>query len=213
MRHTWRNGYLKVAHCTFLMTSHFYSLIFCSFLFDLHRYFAVENRTSESVKTFFIFCSPPTLSVENKTSENIGASRGATVPCPSFWPCNKVLKPNFQSIISQTNNGCSLLLLILAKLLILDISCENIFALFLVTALTARPFSIKKSVLKWVFFLYENLKNPLAAGGFIPRLPVVALLCQILNAPLSEGVKWRPFFCSSSILHALVLKNWKEMDA
>ena len=33
MRHTWRNGYLKVAHCAFLMTSLFYSLIFCLFIF------------------------------------------------------------------------------------------------------------------------------------------------------------------------------------
>ena len=63
---------------------------------------------------------------------------------PPLWPCNKVLKPNFQSIISQTNNGCSLLSLILAKLLLLDIRCENIFTLSVVTALTAHPFSIKK---------------------------------------------------------------------
>ena len=53
---------------------------------------------------------------------------------PSLWPSNKMLKPNFQSIISQTNNGCSLLSLILAKLLLLDISCENIFVLSIVTA-------------------------------------------------------------------------------
>ena len=38
-------------------------------------------------------------------------------------------------------------------------------------------------------FLYENRKNPLAAGGFTPRPPVVAPLWQILGAPLSEGVK------------------------
>ena len=44
-----------------------------------------------------------------------------TVPCPpSLWPSNKMLKPNFQSIISQTNNGCSLFPLILAKLLLLQ---------------------------------------------------------------------------------------------
>ena len=115
------------------------------FIFALHRYFSVENRTSEGVKTFFfIFCSPSTLLVENRMSEGIGARRGATVPCPPLWLCNKVLKPNFQSIISQTNNGCSLLSLILAKLLLLDIRCENIFALSVVTALTAHPFSIKK---------------------------------------------------------------------
>ena len=118
--------------------------LFIYFLFALHRYFSVENRTSEGVKTFFIFCSPPTSSVENKMSEGIDARRGATEPCPPFLPCNKVLKLDFQSVISQTNNGCSFLSLISAKLLILDISCENIFALSVVTALNARPFSIKK---------------------------------------------------------------------
>ena len=39
-----------------------------------------------------------------------------------------------QSIISQTNNGCSLLSLILAKLLLLEINSENVFALSIVTA-------------------------------------------------------------------------------
>ena len=39
-----------------------------------------------------------------------------------------------QSIISQTNNGCSLLSLISAKLLLLDIHSENVFALSTVTA-------------------------------------------------------------------------------
>ena len=138
MRHTWRMGYLKVAHCTFLMTSHFHLLIFFFFLFALHQYFFVENRTSKGGKTFFIFCSPPTLSVEHRTFEGIGARRGATLPCPPppVWPCNKVLKPNFQSIIYRTNNGCSFLSLILAKLLLLHKSCENIFALSVVIALT-----------------------------------------------------------------------------
>ena len=40
-------------------------------------------------------------------------------------------------------------------------------------------------------FLRENRKNPLAAGGFTPRPAVVAPLCQILGAPLSEGAKTR----------------------
>ena len=111
-------------------------------------------------------------------SEGIDARREATLPCPP-WPYNKVLKPNFQSIISQTNYCCSLLSLILAKLLLLDSSCENIFALSVVTALIARPFSMKKCA-KMSAFLYENRKNPLAAGGFTPRPPVVAPLCQIL---------------------------------
>ena len=69
------------------------------------------------------------------------------VPCPLLlWPCDNEPKPNFQSIISQTNNDCNLLSHILAKLLLLDtpVSCENIFALSIVTALTACPFLIKK---------------------------------------------------------------------
>ena len=52
----------------------------------------------------------------------IGASRGGHgAMAPPLWLCNKVLKRNFQSIISQTNNGCSLVSLILAKLLLLHI--------------------------------------------------------------------------------------------
>ena len=70
-----------------------------------------------------------------------------------LWPCNKVLKPYFQSIISQTNNGCSLLSHILAKFLLLDINCENIFALSTVTALTAYPFLIKKCAKMSVFYV------------------------------------------------------------
>ena len=150
----WRISYLKVAHCTFLMTSHFCSPIFYYF-FYLHStdIFQWKTKHLRAWKPIFIFCSPPTLSVENRTSEGIGARRGATVPyAPPLCPCNKVLKPNFQPIISQTNNGCSLLSFILAKLLLLDISCQNIFALSVVPALTARPFSIKKSVLKWLCF-------------------------------------------------------------
>ena len=39
-----------------------------------------------------------------------------------------------QSIISQTNNGCSLFSLILAKFLLLDINSKNVFALSILTA-------------------------------------------------------------------------------
>ena len=91
------------------------------------------------------------------------------MPCPPFWPCNKVLKPNFQSIISQTNNGCSLFSLILAELLLLDISCKNILALFIVTALTAHPFPIKKCAGVSVFWC-ENRKNLLADPLSLRRL-------------------------------------------
>ena len=53
---------------------------------------------------------------------------------PPFSLCNMVLKPNSLSIISQTNNGCSPFSHILAKLLLLDITSENVFALSIVTA-------------------------------------------------------------------------------
>ena len=109
------------------------------------------------------------LNVE-KFLRAIGARRGGhgAMPPPPLWPCNKVLKPNFQSIISQTNNDCSLLSFILAKLVLLDISCENIFALSVVTALTACLFSAKKCA-KMSVFLCENRKKSLAAGGVTPR--------------------------------------------
>ena len=73
-------------------------------------------------------------------------------PLP-LWPSNKVLKPNFQSVISQTYNDCSLFSLILAKLLLLDIGCENIFALCIVTALTACPISVHKCGKMSVFYM------------------------------------------------------------
>ena len=87
----------------------------------------------------------------------MGARRGVHGAMPPLWPNNKVLKPNFLSIIAQSNNDCSLLSLILAKPLLLDISCENIFALSIVTALTACPFLIKRCA-KMSVFLGENHK-------------------------------------------------------
>ena len=83
------------------------------------------------------------------------------MPCPPFSPCNKVLKPKFLSIISQTNNGCSLLSFTFAERLLLDLSCENILALSIVPALTACPFSTNKFAKKTAF-LCENRKNSLA---------------------------------------------------
>ena len=100
---------------------------------------------------------------------HIGAHRGGHGAMLPLWPCNKVLKSNFQSIISQTNNGCNFLSLILAKLLLLDISCKHIFALSVVTALTACPFSIKRCAK--MNFLCENRKTLLVVGGVVPRLP------------------------------------------
>ena len=93
-----------------------------------------------------------------RTQEGHGATP------PNLRPCNEVRKPRFQFMISQTNNGCSLLSLTLAKFLLVDASCENIFAFSIVTALTACPFSLKMGA-KMIAFLYENRKNLLAAAG------------------------------------------------
>ena len=83
----------------------------------------MDNRTSAVVITLFF--SPLKFREENRTSVvvmTIGARRGDTVPyLIPLWPCNKVLKLNFKSIISQTND-CSLRSLNLAKPLLLDIS-------------------------------------------------------------------------------------------
>ena len=86
----------------------------------------------------------PRAACGHRRTQNHGRTQRGLRCHASPWPCNKVLKPNFQCIISQANNGCSLLLLILAKPQLLDISCGNIFAVSIVTALTACPFSIKK---------------------------------------------------------------------
>ena len=62
-------------------------------------------------------------------ASDMGASTGGPRSHgPPLWLCNKVLKPNF-----QTGNGCSLLSLIFAKLLLLDINSENVFALSIAT--------------------------------------------------------------------------------
>ena len=88
-----------------------------------------------------------------------------------LWPGSKVIKLNFKSIISQTNNDCSLCSLNLAKPLLLDISCGNIFALSIAIALTACFFLIKKCAKMNVFFLCKNSKKSLAEGGSAPRPP------------------------------------------
>ena len=86
-------------------------------------------------------------------------------PCPPpLWQCDKVLKPSFQSIISQTNNGCSLLSLVLAKPLLLYISCGNIFALSIVNASLHAVFR-QKSVLKC-----SGVTRPFEGGGQMPRV-------------------------------------------
>ena len=75
---------------------------------------------------------------------------------------------NHWSIIFQTDNGWSLFYLILAKLLLLDISCENIFALSVVTALTGCSVSIKKCAMLSVFYV-KTVKNCWRLG--LPSLP------------------------------------------
>ena len=98
----------------------------------------------------------------------IGARRGGHGAMPPPWICNKVLKPNFQFIISQANNGCSLLLHILAKPQLLDISCGNIFAVSIVTAFTACPFSIKKCAKMSVLYV-KIVKNRWRSGAMSPH--------------------------------------------
>ena len=96
-----------------------------------------------------------------------------------FWPCNKVLKPNFQSIISQNNNDCSLLSLILAKLLLLDRSCENIFALA-VSSVAKRTLSVRE--------VWGSIPGPVKSAQCRQRLATVAtFLRSCVAQALSRG--------------------------
>ena len=97
-----------------------------------------------------------------------------------------MLKPNFQFIISQANNGCSLLLLILAKPQLLDISCGNIFAVSIVTALTACNFSIKKCAKLSVLYA-KIVKIRWRLGATPPH----SLDLQRLGV-LPPGTRWCP---------------------
>ena len=109
---------------------------------------------------------------------------------PPPWPCNKVLKPNFRFIISQANNGCSLLLFILAKPQLLGISCGNIFAVSILTVLTACPFSIKKCAkLSVLYVKIVKIRGPLVSRGwgFHPQAPggvPLTPFAKSLGAPL-----------------------------
>ena len=88
---------------------------------------------------FFVFAlfEPLTLSERMQYrnyrqyyASDMGAHRGGhDAMAHPLWLCNKVLKPNFKSIISQTTNGCSLLSHILAKLLLLDINFRKCFCI------------------------------------------------------------------------------------
>ena len=132
---------------------------------------------------------------------------------PPPWPCNKVLIPNLQFIISQVNNGCSLLLLILAKPQLLDISCGNIFAVSIVTALTACPFSIKKCAKMSVFYM-KTVKIHWRLGA----TPLDPLGLQRLGVS-PPGPRWCPplpnpwvtfvtfFFQSSAALGFKIFSN------
>ena len=68
-----------------------------------------------------------------------------------LWPCNKALKPNFQSMISQTNNGCSLLSLILAKPQRLDIMLRKYFCIVHGDCINCMSFFDKKCAKMRVF--------------------------------------------------------------
>ena len=128
-----------------------------------------------------------------------GGARCYAPPPPPPWLCNKVLKPNFQSMISQTNNDCSLLSFTLTKLLLLNVSCKNNFALFIVTALSACPYSIKKCAKMSVFYvktakirwrLGATLSDPLSLWRVSPIPQILGFkswvrhcICQMRSAP------------------------------
>ena len=103
-----------------------------------------------------------------------------------------MLIPNFQSIISRTNNRCSLLSFIFAKLLLLGVRCQNIFALSILIALIACPFSVKKCVKMSIFFYVKAVKICWLLGFHSHTPGFGPLFCQILGAPLVKA-----FFCSS----------------
>ena len=99
---------------------------------------------------------------------HLGARRGARCHAPSLWPRNKVLKPNFQSIIFQTNNGCSLFHLpCISQASAFRHKLRKYFCIVHNDCITAHPFLIKKCAKMSV--LCENRKNLLAAGGYAPR--------------------------------------------
>ena len=80
-------------------------------------------------------------------------------------------------------------------------SCENIYPLSIVIALTACSFSIKKSA-KMSVFLCGNRKNSLAAGGF--TLDFVASILILLWAPLCQIPGCGPPFFPSA--------QWRTQD-
>ena len=72
-------------------------------------------------------------------------------------------------------------LLILAKNLLLDISCENIFAFSMVTTLAACPFAIKKKCAKMSVFKWKPRKI-LGGWGLSPQIPGCAPLPPIAKS-------------------------------
>ena len=113
--------------------------------------------------------------------------RGTRCHDPRFGPVKRCYNINFS--LSQANIGCSFLSLILAKLLILDRSCENIFALSIVIALSACSFSIQKSA-KISVFLCQNRKNLWADLQCLRKLvaspPNSRLLPPVLNCQFTS---------------------------
>ena len=116
-----------------------------------------------------------------------------------------MLKPNFQSITSRTYNGSSLLSFILAKSLLLDISCEKIFALSILIALTACLFSVKKCVKMSIFF-YVKAVTIIWRLGFYSHTPG----CGSLFVKSWVRHWWRPFFALRLILVVKYTNALKE---
>ena len=90
--------------------------------------------------------------------------RGSRCHDPRFGPVKRCYNMNFT--LSQVNIDCRLFSLIL---LLLDKSCERIFALSIVIALSAWSFSIQKTA-KMSVFLCQNCENLLADLQCLQRL-------------------------------------------
>ena len=110
-------------------------------------------------------------------------------------------------------NGCSLLSFILAKLLLLDIRCQNIFALPMVTALTACPISINKfakmiafyvktAKIRWRLKLRPTLKKCFKFKAFILKTHTAGN--KLRTGPLPGG-------CRSLIYNNVVSRYFSKM--
>ena len=137
------------------------------------------------------------------------------MPCLPLWPCNKMLNPNFQSIIFQTNNGCSLFhLQYFSQASAFRNKLRKYFCVVHSDCITACPFSIKKCAkmsifyvktvkTRWRFFWRPRPFGLRRLGVKTPRPPVVL-------TPLSKpGCATGTAYCFCVLFLILVLTERK----